>query len=108
MLKRLAKCSALPGVGEATATSSASWGMIWSEVAWMSAWNWEPMMPILTLEVVAIACGSLIQGLGKKKRACEHFFDLADLGRSGAAPVHEIACAGYLGVGSSQPTNSWR
>ena len=37
-----------PGVGEATATTSASSGMIWNEAAWMSASNCEPMIPTFT------------------------------------------------------------
>src|SRR6267154_6653242 len=48
MLYRLASSAALPGVGEAMATTSASF-RIWKEAAWMSAWNWEPMMPTFTL-----------------------------------------------------------
>src|SRR4029077_19798678 len=49
MLKRLARAAALPGVGEAMATTSASWERCWKEAAWMSAWNWEPIMPTFTL-----------------------------------------------------------
>src|SRR5579872_7238569 len=105
MLKRLAKCSALPGVGEATATSSASWGMICREVAWMSAWNWEPMMPIFTLSLVAIS-GSLIQGIQKEKTGAWKLYRSCGHGAQRAAPLHEIDCS-YLGVGSSQPMNSW-
>src|SRR5580700_356121 len=105
MLKRLAKCSALPGVGEATATSSASWGIIWSEVAWMSAWNWEPMMPIFTLSLLAIGGPSLWEsekknGRTKTNRSCRD-------GAQHAAPLHDRDHANYLGVGSSQPMNSW-
>src|SRR3954469_16013069 len=44
-----ASASGFPGVGEATATTSASSGMIWNDAAWMSASNWEPMIPTFTL-----------------------------------------------------------
>src|SRR4051794_29083988 len=44
-----ASASGFPGVGEATATTSASSGMIWNEAAWMSASNREPMIPTFTL-----------------------------------------------------------
>src|SRR5256885_593717 len=43
-----ASASGCPGVGEATATTSASSGRIWNEAAWMSASNPEPMMPTFT------------------------------------------------------------
>src|SRR5580658_7247654 len=95
MLKRLAKCSALPGVGEETATSSASCGMIWREVAWMSAWNWEPMMPIFTLPVVSMEI--LNSGIKKEKTARGNSFDLADMGRRSPAPLHNLAGAWLLG-----------
>src|SRR5260221_11250448 len=49
MPNRFASAAALPGVGEAMATTSASCGIIWNDAAWMSAWNWEPIMPTLTL-----------------------------------------------------------
>src|SRR4051812_16734291 len=44
----LASACALPGVGEATATTSASSGMIWNEAAWISASNCDPMIPTFT------------------------------------------------------------
>src|SRR5580704_3814238 len=43
-----ASSAAWPGVGEATATTSASSGMIWNDAAWMSASNWEPIIPTFT------------------------------------------------------------
>src|SRR5687767_11035491 len=48
MPKRRANASALPGVGDATATTSASSGIIFTEPAMQSAWKREPTMPTFT------------------------------------------------------------
>src|SRR5882724_8233462 len=44
-----AKAAALPGVGEATATTSACSEAILKEAAWISASNCEPMIATFTL-----------------------------------------------------------
>ena len=65
----------------------------------MSAWNWEPMMPTLTLPLLPLRCPGQIREKEDAK--------LSDLrmGRSCAANVHDYAGCGPW---SSQPTNSWR
>src|SRR5215217_2659693 len=45
---RRANASALPGVGEATATTSASSGIAFTDDAMQSAWKREPTIPIFT------------------------------------------------------------
>jgi hypothetical protein len=45
--------------------------MIWSEVAWMSAWNCEPMMPIFTLSLLAIGGPSF--GIQEERRCGTHY-----------------------------------
>src|SRR6266516_2806628 len=47
---RLANPSALPPVGDATATTSISSGIALTDAAIQSAWKREPMIPILTLD----------------------------------------------------------
>jgi hypothetical protein len=43
--------SAFPGVGDATATTSISSGIIFTECAMQSAWKREPMIPIRTFDM---------------------------------------------------------
>src|SRR6266700_2606974 len=50
-----ASAAALPGVGEATATTSASCAPIWKAAAWMSASNCDPIIPTLTFPFFVIA-----------------------------------------------------
>ena len=45
---RRANASALPGVGDATATTSASSGIAFTDAAMQSAWKREPTIPIFT------------------------------------------------------------
>src|SRR5271157_315159 len=47
-----ASASGFPGVGEPTATTSASSGMIWNAAAWISASNRDPMIPTFTLPAI--------------------------------------------------------
>src|SRR5262245_2783290 len=51
---RLASAAALPGVGEATATTSACSDAILKAAAWMSASNLEPMIPTFTFPLLGI------------------------------------------------------
>src|SRR6267378_3578891 len=99
MLYRLASSEALPGVGEAMATTSASF-RIWKEAAWMSAWNWEPMMPTFTLPSAMQSPSSAAFAfvLTPLKRRPFEAQDKQDR----RTPNYED------GVGSSQPTNSCR
>src|SRR5271163_2009807 len=46
---RSASARALPGVGEATATTSPASARMRKDAQWISAWKPEPMTPILTL-----------------------------------------------------------
>src|SRR3954468_19599399 len=73
---RRANCSALPGVGDATATTSASSGIIFTDAAMQSAWKRDPMMPIFTfdtsLPVVEVRAPSRPRGLsGLQRRAAD-------------------------------------
>jgi hypothetical protein len=47
---RRANPSALPNVGEATATTSASSGIAFTDAAMQSAWKREPTIPIFTFD----------------------------------------------------------
>src|SRR5688500_6657856 len=49
---RCANASALPNVGEATATTSASSGIAFTDAAMQSAWNREPTIPIFTFDTL--------------------------------------------------------
>src|SRR5882672_6931742 len=49
-----ARAAAFPGVGDATATTSASSEAILNEAAWMSASNCEPMIPTFTFPLLGI------------------------------------------------------
>src|SRR5687768_12142176 len=48
---RRANASAFPGVGEATATTSASSGIAFTDAAMQSAWKREPTIPIFTFDM---------------------------------------------------------
>src|SRR5215208_6640288 len=47
---RRANDSALPGVGDATAATSISSGIIFTDAAMQSAWKREPTIPIFTFD----------------------------------------------------------
>jgi hypothetical protein len=49
---RRANASAFPLVGDATATTSISSGIAFTEAAMQSAWKREPMIPILTFDTM--------------------------------------------------------
>src|SRR5215207_1355898 len=49
---RRANASAFPGVGEATATTSASPGIAFTDDAMQSAWKREPTIPIFTFVTI--------------------------------------------------------
>jgi hypothetical protein len=51
---RRASAAAFPGVGEATATTSASSGTAFADAATQSAWNREPMIPTFTLVMAGL------------------------------------------------------
>jgi hypothetical protein len=52
MAWRRANASAFPGVGDATATTSASSGIAFTDAAMQSAWNREPTIPIFTFDTM--------------------------------------------------------
>src|SRR4051794_39068023 len=73
---RRANCSAFPGVGLATATTSASSGIIFTDAAMQSAWKREPMIPIFTFDTkrlaVRVGAWSSPRGLAGRERHASH------------------------------------
>src|SRR4051812_24326066 len=97
---RFANASAFPGVGDATATTSASSGIMRTDAAMQSAWNRDPTIPIFTLVIACAPGPSCPCGLTGLERGAAH--PLArhhdppprlrhpDLGRE-VRPLREIA-----------------
>jgi hypothetical protein len=48
----------MPRVGEATATTSASSGIMRTDVAMQSAWKRDPTIPIFTLDMAILSSGT--------------------------------------------------
>src|SRR4029079_1059527 len=75
---RFANASEFPGVGDATATTSASSGIIFTDAAMQSAWKREPTIPTFTFDIsvslIGVRASSRPRGLTRLEgRAADPF-----------------------------------
>src|SRR5579884_80770 len=97
-----AKRAALPGVGEATATTSAFGTKCWKAWAWMSATKPEPIRPTFTVSCMVLCLRVHVVSPGMPGLPAQDLF--------GVGAVHQGAkgMAGEIGVAHGQISGSVR